>query len=137
MLLLRLCRTAARLDPRIFPGRWFHRRGLAALAAGDPARADRWFEAAAACYRRELAVAPLARLRVHQLMASARGGPPGAESAAVVNLVRRLNRLDRLEQLRAPFDLADARAVLGDWLEQGERARPDTSPEAPSGLQAA
>ncbi len=132
MLLLRLCQVTSRLDPRLCPGSWLHRRGLVALAAGKPPRAARWFGAAAEAYRRELAVAALARLRVHELMAGAHASGR-VESAALVELVHRLNRLERLERLTPPFDLADARTVLGEWLEHGgwgERAPAATSLQA-------
>lgn len=101
-----------------------HRHALAAAAAGSRAEAERWFEAAAEQYRRELAVEPLARLRVHQLMVRARSGPDGGvESSAMLEIIRRLNRLDRLESLEAPFALGDARTVLADWIERAERGR--------------
>jgi hypothetical protein len=122
VLLLRASRLLARLDPRLCPGRWLHRRGLAVLAAGAPGRALGWLEAAGDAYRRELAVAPLARLRVHELMARANAGGR-VDSAALVELVRRLNRLEQLERLVPPFELADARVVLGEWLERADNGR--------------
>jgi hypothetical protein len=127
--MLQTCRALSRLDPRLCPGRWLHRRGLAAFAQGDAGRAVRWFTAAAEAYRRELAVGALARLRVHELMARA-GAHGVVEAEALVEIVRRLNRLDRLERLRPPFELADARMVLGDWLERSERAAPVRSLQA-------
>ncbi len=117
MLLHRLCRVIARLDPRLCPGRWLHRRGLAALAAGDPERAAHWLALGGEAYRRELAVAALARLRVHELMAASLAAGR-VESPALVEIVRRSNRLDQLERLAPPHELADARAVLGEWLER-------------------
>ena len=137
LLSLRLHRAISRLHPGLCPGRWFHRRGLLALASGDAAAADRWFEAGAEGYRRELEVAPLARLRIHQLMAHACAAPGGIDSAAVVDIVRRLNRLEQLERLTAPFDLADARVVLGDWLAQAERGGTRVSDRAKAQPQAA
>ena len=65
----------ARLLPGFVPGRALHRRALAAYASGAHADAEQWFEAAVMRYRRELAVEPLARLRVHQLMARTQGRP--------------------------------------------------------------
>ncbi len=123
MLPPRLLRVVFRLLPDLASGRALHRRGLAAYAAGAGEDAEHWFEAAAERYRRELAVEPLARLRVHQLMARARAraGEAG-EAAAMVEIVRRLNRLDRLETLEPPFELADARSVLARWLEHAEPA---------------
>ena len=112
--------AALRLPPRLFAGHWLHQRGLVAFAAGSPAEAERWFDRAARRYRDELAVEPLARARVHQLMARARVvDSADAESAALIEIVRRLNRLDRLERLEAPHELADARVVLADWIELG------------------
>jgi len=111
-------RVITRFHACPIPGTWYHRRGLTALAAGEPREAVAWFGAAVARYRRELAVESLARLRVHELMARARTLPdPAGESTALIEIVRRLNRLDRLERLSAPHELADARVVLADWLE--------------------
>jgi hypothetical protein len=102
-------------------GRALHRRALAAYASGAYADAEQWFEAAVMRYRRELAVEPLARLRVHQLMARAHAGAIGAgETTAMIEIVRRLNRLDQLERLQAPFELADARGVLAEWIEHAD-----------------
>jgi len=120
------------------PGHWFHRRGLTALAKGEPREAVAWFEAAAERYRRELAVEPLARLRVHELMARARSiGDPAGESMALIEIVRRLNRLDRLDRLSAPHELADARVVLADWLEAPAAATHERAAEAVPASQAA
>lgn len=121
MLPLRVTRVVSRLMPDLASGRALHRRALAAAAAGAYADAEQWFEVAAAQYRRELAVEPLARLRVHQLMVRARsGGGRGVDSAAMLEIIRRLNRLDQLESLEAPFALGDARGVLAAWIEQSE-----------------
>lgn len=121
MLPLPVFRVVARVLPDHASGRALHRRALAAAAAGAHADAEQWFDAAVARYRGELAVEPLARLRVHQLMVRARAGAAAAgESTAMIEIVRRLNRLDRLESLRAPFALTDARAVLAEWLEQAD-----------------
>ena len=112
--------AASRLQFHLGPGRWFHQRGLEAFAAGDARAAERWFELAALRYRDELAVEPLARARVHQLMAKASAASSGAaEAAAMIEIVRRLNRLDLLERLGSPHVLADARIVLADWIELG------------------
>ena len=112
--------AASRLFPRLCQGSRFHQQGLATFAAGDPDSAERWFELAALRYREELAVEPLARVRVHQLMARASAMDSGsAEASAMIEIVRRLNRLDRLERLAAPYELADARVVLADWIELG------------------
>ena len=121
MLPLPVLRVVLRFLPHFTTGRVLHRRALAAHAAGADAEAERWFESAAARYREELAVEPLARLRVHQLMARARAGDSAqVESAAMIEIVRRLNRLDRLEALSPPFELVDARTVLAQWIERTE-----------------
>jgi len=121
MLLLRLLRALSRILPDLAPGGVLHRRALAAYAAGAPGAAEAWFEAAAERYRRDLEIEPLARLRVHQLMVRAEAGGLGAgEAAAMLEIVRRLNRLDRLETLQPPFELADARTVLARWIEHAE-----------------
>jgi len=109
-----LLAALARWLPDAAVGEECHRRGLTAAGAGDAGAARRWFAAAAACYRRDLAVEPLARLRVHELMLDA---GDAAAPAAVVEVVRRLNRLDRLESLAPPHALADARTVLAQWME--------------------
>ena len=106
-----------RLVPGIVPGGTLHRRALAAAAAGRPVDAERMFEAAAAAYRHELAVEPLARLRVHQAMSRARASrDPAREAAMMLEIVRGLNKLDHLESFRAPHALADAREVFAEWL---------------------
>ncbi len=121
MLSLLAYQAASRLHPRIAPGRILHHRALVLLASGLPERAEPWFEAAAACYRRELAIEPLARLRVHQLMARAQTERCEAgEASAMIEIVRRLNRLDQLERLESPFELSDARVVLADWIERSD-----------------
>jgi transposase InsO family protein len=120
MLMPLVYQAASRLHPQVGHGRWFHLRGLQAFSDGDTVGADRWFELAALRYREELTVEALARVRVHQLMARARSADSGAaESAAMIEIVRRLNRLDLLERLRSPYELADARVVLADWIELG------------------
>lgn len=124
MLPLRFFRVVARLLPDLASGRVLHRRALAAYGAGRHADAERWFEAAAGRYQRELAVESLARLRVHQLMARASSrATADSETSAMIEIVRRLNRLDQLERLEAPFELADARGVLAEWIEQSDAGR--------------
>lgn len=133
MLSLPVFRVVSRWLPDQVSGRVLHRRALAAFACGQLAEAERWFEAAAHVYRRELAVEPLARLRVHQLMARARSGRRvDGEPATVAEIVRLLNRLDRLERLDAPFELADARSVLAQWLELDDREPATPGLPAPS-----
>ena len=111
---------ASRVLPAIASGHACHLRALAAAARGDRAAAERWFALAVERYRRDLSIEPLARLRVHELMVGAKpaAGEPGTEpSSLMVEIVRRLNRLDRLESLDFPHELADARTVLATWAE--------------------
>jgi len=119
-MLASLADLASRWLPALASGQACHRRALTAAARSDRAAAERWFGHAIARYRRDLAVEPLARLRVHELMLGARpgGGEPATDAAGLmVEIVRRLNRLDRLETLDFPHELADARSVLAAWVE--------------------
>ena len=119
-MLAPLSDLASRLIARLGTGEACHRRALGAAARGDRVAAERWFARAIERYRSDLAVEPLARLRVHELMLGARpgGGEPATDAAGVmVEIVRRLNRLDRLETLDFPHELADARSVLAGWVE--------------------
>jgi hypothetical protein len=119
-MLASLADLASRWLPALASGQACHRRALTAAARSDRAAAERWFGHAIARYRRDLAVEPLARLRVHELMLGARpgGGEPATDAAGLmVEIVRRLNRLDRLETLDFPHELADARSVLAGWVE--------------------
>ena len=140
MLPLLVHQVAFRLMPQLVSGESLHRHALELLAAGEHEDADRWFEAAAGIYRRELAIEPLARLRVHQLMGRMgcdhRAGTldeATGESPDMLEIVRRLNRLDQLERLEAPFELRDARLVLAEWIERAERhGERQPAPSAPS-----
>jgi hypothetical protein len=119
-MLASLADLASRWLPALASGQACHRRALTAAARSDRAAAERWFGHAIARYRRDLAVEALARLRVHELMLGARpgGGEPATDAAGLmVEIVRRLNRLDRLETLDFPHELADARSVLAGWVE--------------------
>ena len=103
--------------PRFFSGAALHRAGLEAMHAGEFDAADRLLETAAARYRLDVAVEPLARLRVHQLIARVRShAQPEAEAALVLAIDRLLSRLDRIEALSPPFDLVDSHALLAAWL---------------------
>ena len=105
---------------RFIPGVVLHQRALRYAAASRPEHALACLEAALFAYRRELAIEPIARLRVHELMLRARaGGIHAGESPEILEIVQRLNRLDRLESLNAPHDLRDAREVLAEWIEGG------------------
>jgi hypothetical protein len=124
VILLPVLRLLSRVLPQATTGHALHLRALAASAAGDEAGAEAWFQMAAEVYRRELAVEPLARLRVHQLMTRGRTGDTGAgEAEALLEIVRRVSRLDRLETLQSPFELADARSVLTQWIEHADTLR--------------
>ncbi len=113
-------RVLTRFAPTFVPAPTLHRRALAAAAVGLFADAEECFEAAAAGYRRGLAVEPLARLRVHQCMVRARAeGDPMREAERMLEIVRGLNRLDQLESFSSPHDLIDARLVLSSWLDSG------------------
>lgn len=110
-------RVVTRTAPGLLPDRALHRAALAAAADGRAAEAERLFEAAAAAYRRSLDVEGLARLRVHQRMARARAaGDAAREAELMLEIVRGVNRLERLESFRAPHELRDARTVLSEWL---------------------
>lgn len=129
MLPLALTRVVSRWLPDLVSGQVLHRQALAASATGDASSAVKWFEVAASQYRRELAVEPLARLRVHQQMVRAGAvGGRGVDSNAMLEIVRGLNRLDQLESLEAPFELGDARAVLAAWIERSEGASKPSAP---------
>jgi len=138
MLPLFAYQVAFRLDPRLVPGALLHRRALDVSLSGRHAEAERWFEAAAACYREELAIEALARLRVHQLMTRMRARPAADAAASdMLEIVRRLNRLDHLERLEPPFDLSDARSVLAEWIERAENPAGAAPERTAATLQAA
>ncbi len=110
-------RVVRRIAPGLVPGRTLHRSALAASAAGRHVDAEQLFEAAASVYRVELACEALARLRVQQQMTRARAcGDPAREAAMMLDIVRGLNKLDRLEAFAAPHELRYARVVLAEWL---------------------
>ena len=129
MLPLFVYQAAFRLHPRLVSGAVLHRRALDVSVSGRPLDAERWFEAAAEVYRSELAIEALARLRVHQLMTRVRARPASsAATSEMLEIVRRLNRLDHLERLEPPFELRDARSVLAEWMERAE-GRSTAAPE--------
>ena len=104
--------------PRCFRGGDLHRAGLQAAAAGDPALADRLFEAAALRYREDLSVPALARLRVHQLMVRAEGAIAEDHDAAfelTPEIKRRLLALEWIEDLAPPFADVPAEHLLTSW----------------------
>jgi hypothetical protein len=109
--------------PSLFTGHALHRAALHASAAGAHPAAAALFERAAAHYRMDLEVEPLARLRVHQLIDRARAsGNPCRDEAAVLEIEQRLTRLERIESLSAPFELVPARRLLATWTRDPHRA---------------
>jgi len=68
---------------------------------------------------------------VHQRMARARAlRDPVREAEMMLEIVRGLNKLDRLEQFEAPHEMRDAREVLSRWLSGPESAfAPEPAPE--------
>jgi hypothetical protein len=55
----------------------------------------------------------------------------------MIEIVRRLNRLDHLERLEPPFELTDARRVLAEWIERAEHPANDAPREPAATAQAA
>lgn len=112
-----MIRVVSRTAPVLLPARVLHRGALSAAAAGRHAEAERLFEAAVGRFRRGLDVEGLARLRVHQRMARARAAnDPVREAEMMLEIVRGVNRLDRLESFHAPHEMKNARTVLSEWL---------------------
>jgi len=106
----------------LFDGAGLHRAALHEMERCRWAQAERLFESAARHYRSEVQVEPLARLRVHQLMARVRSGvlPETESGPAVLEVDRRLCRLERIEALHAPFPFVEARTLLASWLTDAE-----------------
>jgi hypothetical protein len=102
-------------------GARFHRAALEALHRGDPRKAHLLLERAAVRYRRGVIVEPLARARVHQLIARARLGTEDSEALGL-EIARCLCRLSRIESLDPPFSLIDARVLLAGLLAAGSGA---------------
>lgn len=116
----RLWAVACR-NPWLLGGGHLHLAGLHALSAGAYGVAFQLFEGAALRYRDELRPEPLARVRVHQLMASACAAG-GRMSPLSLEVDRALTRLDRIESPEPPFTLVPAHVLLASWLE-GVEAR--------------
>jgi hypothetical protein len=108
----------ARRAPWLFSGAVLHRAGLHAYSAEDYEAAVGFFEAAAERYRRELRTEPLARVRVHQLMARACAEGGGA-SPVSLEVDRGLACLGRIESPFPPFELVPAHVLMAMWLKQG------------------
>jgi hypothetical protein len=102
-------------------GARYHRAALEALHRGDPRKAHALLERAAVRYRRGVVVEPLARARVHQLIARARAGTEDTEALGL-EIARCLCRLSRIESLEPPFALIEARALLASLLAAGSGA---------------
>jgi hypothetical protein len=115
--------TLAGRNPWMFAGDFLHLAGLHAFSAGDYPAAIRLFEGAAGRYREELRTEPLARVRVHQLMASVRASGDRMNPLSL-EVDRALARLERIESPSAPYDLVPAHVLLASWLE-GVEAGPD------------
>jgi len=122
-------RFAATRAPRFVPGRMLHRAGLRAMSAGAWRTAERLFEAAGERYRIEMRMVPLARLRVHQLMARARAASIRHRDPLLeVEAERRLCRLDTIEAPWPPFALVEAASLLASWIDD-ERGVATTNAE--------
>jgi len=107
----------AALLPGILSGARLHHAALEALHRGQAEAAVALFERAALRYRRELAVEPLARVRVLQLIARARSrADVDRDSRLALEIERRLCRLHRIEALEPPFPLIEAREMLASWM---------------------
>ncbi|MEO5617417.1 MAG: hypothetical protein ABIS67_06570 [Candidatus Eisenbacteria bacterium] len=107
--------------PTLFQGATLHRAGLLAASAGRFALADALFESAAGRYRQRLMVPALARLRVHQLMASAEACFDDDRDAVLEysgEIERRLQSLDTIEDLEPPFREIRARDLLAHWTDR-------------------
>ena len=103
-------------------GARYHRAALEALHTGDPKKAYLLLERAAMRYRRALMVEPLARARVHQLIARARVVTAEDGEALGLEIARCLCRLLQIESLEPPYALIDARVLLANLLAAGSGA---------------
>jgi hypothetical protein len=91
---------------------------------GDHRLADLLFERAAARYREELAVEPLARLRAHQMISRVRSlENPERASELCLDAERMVARLNRIESLEPPFERVDARTLLANWMHDSRSDR--------------
>ena len=100
----------------MFAGETLHLAGLHAFSAREHETAIRLFEGAALRYRETLDTEPLARVRVHQLMARACAAG-GWISPLSLEVDRALTRLERIESPEPPFALVPAHVLLASWLE--------------------
>ena len=98
-------------------GAVLHRSALKAMHERRWGDAELRFEAAARRYRRDLDVEPLARLRVHQMMAQVlSGAESGRRVERCLEVERRLSQLESIESLEPPFAPVEARTMLASWL---------------------
>ena len=105
----------------MFAGETLHLAGLHAFSAREHETAIRLFEGAALRYRETLDTEPLARVRVHQLMARACAAG-GWISPLSLEVDRALTRLERIESPEPPFALVPAHVLLASWLGSAEAA---------------
>jgi hypothetical protein len=105
----------------MFAGEYLHLAGLRAFSARKYETAILLFEGAALRYREALKTEPLARVRVHQLMARACAGG-GWMCPLSLDVDRALTRLEWIESPEPPFALVPAHALLASWLEGTEVA---------------
>lgn len=114
--MIRLPKFALPALTLVAQGPELHLRALQSVHDGEYALAARLFDAAARCYRRDLEVAALARLRVHELMAQVRSGADASRDAGwYLEIERRLCTLDEIETLEPPFARVDARELVASW----------------------
>ena len=116
-------RALASGSPWLFAGEFLHQAGLRAFSAGEYRTAVTLFEGAAARYREELKTEPLARVRVHQLMAAVCASGDRLNPLSL-EVDRALTRLERIESPAPPYDLVPAHVLLASWL-AGVQAEPD------------
>jgi hypothetical protein len=107
--------------PWWFASETLHLAGLHAFCAREHETAVRLFEGAAVGYRVALQTEPLARVRVHQLMARACAAG-GWISPLSLEVDRALARLERIESPEPPFALVPAHVLLASWLEGADAA---------------
>jgi len=115
--------VASRL-PSLFGGSRLHRMALAANYAEAFGLAERLFEGAAACYREDLEVEALARLRTQQWIARHRAGARRSRSDAVaLDIERRLERLSHIESMTPPFENVPAHQLRASWARTNTRRK--------------
>ena len=88
--------------------------------------------APACCYRHEIEVEALARLRAHQAIARLRAQCACSDPQQVLEIERRLYRLRTIEDLEPPFALIDAGRLLAGWTARDPGARAARASRGPS-----